>query len=61
MRLGKGRRDRVVLLTETVAQWLTRYVTVARPELAAGKLWGKGGKCDDDPKYSSNTKLSQLP
>ena len=40
--LGKGQRDRVVPLTETAAQWLTRYVTVARPELAAGKLWGKG-------------------
>jgi len=42
VRLGKGQRDRVVPLTATAAQWLTRYVTVARPELAAGKLWGKG-------------------
>ncbi|HEX7772150.1 MAG TPA: tyrosine-type recombinase/integrase, partial [Pyrinomonadaceae bacterium] len=42
VRLGKGQRDHVVPLTETAAQWLTRYVTVARPELAAGKLWGKG-------------------
>jgi integrase/recombinase XerD len=42
VRLGKGQRDRVVPLTETAAHWLTRYVTVARPELAAGKLWGKG-------------------
>jgi integrase/recombinase XerD len=42
VRLGKGQRDRLVPLTETAAQWLTRYVTVARPELAAGKLWGKG-------------------
>ena len=42
VRLGKGQRDRVVPLTETAAQWLTRYVTVARPELAASKLWGKG-------------------
>jgi len=42
VRLGKGQRDRVVPLTETAAQWLTRYVTVARPELAAGRLWGKG-------------------
>lgn len=42
VRLGKGQRDRVVPLTETAAQWLTRYVTAARPELAAGKLWGKG-------------------
>lgn len=42
VRLGKGQRDRVVPLTQTAADWLTRYVTVARPELAAGKLWGKG-------------------
>lgn len=42
VRLGKGQRDRIVPLTETAAHWLTRYLTVARPELAAGKLWGKG-------------------
>lgn len=42
VRLGKGQRDRVVPLTEIAAHWLTRYLTAARPELAAGKLWGKG-------------------
>jgi len=42
VRLGKGQRDRLVPLTETAAHWLTRYLTVARPELAASKLWGKG-------------------
>jgi len=42
VRLGQGQRDRVVPLTETAAHWLTRYVTIARPELAAGRLWGKG-------------------
>jgi integrase/recombinase XerD len=42
VRLGKGQRDRVVPLTETAAHWLTRYLTAARPELAAGKWWGKG-------------------
>jgi len=42
VRLGKGQRDRLVPLTETAAHWLTRYLTVARPELAAGKWWGKG-------------------
>jgi integrase/recombinase XerD len=42
VRLGKGQRDRVVPLTETAAHWLARYVAAARPELAAGKLWGKG-------------------
>ena len=42
VRLGKGQRDRLVPLTETAAHWLTRYVTAARPELAAGQWWGKG-------------------
>lgn len=42
VRLGKGQRDRMVPLTETAAHWLSRYVTAARPELAAGKWWGKG-------------------
>ena len=27
VRLGKGQRDRIVPLTETAAQWLTRYIT----------------------------------
>ena len=42
VRLGKGQRDRLVPLTETAAQWLTRYLTAARPELAASQWWGKG-------------------
>jgi site-specific recombinase XerD len=42
IRLGKGQRDRMVPLTETAVHWLTRYLTVARPELAAGLWWGKG-------------------
>ena len=42
VRLGKGQRDRVVPLTETADHWLTRYLTAARPELAAGQWWGKG-------------------
>jgi integrase/recombinase XerD len=42
VRLGKGQRDRLVPLTETAAQWITRYLTAARPELAAGQWWGKG-------------------
>jgi len=42
VRLGKGQRDRLVPLTETAAHWLSRYITAARPELAAGKWWGKG-------------------
>ena len=36
VRQGKGGRDRVVPLTETASRWLTRYITEARPELAAG-------------------------
>ena len=42
VRLGKGQRDRFVPLTQTAAHWLSRYLTAARPELAAGKWWGKG-------------------
>lgn len=42
VRLGKGQRDRFVPLTETAAHWLSRYLTAARPELAAGKFWGAG-------------------
>jgi integrase/recombinase XerD len=36
VRQGKGGRDRVVPLTETACNWLSRYITGARPELAAG-------------------------
>ena len=42
VRLGKGQRDRLLPLTENAAQWITRYITAARPELAAGQWWGKG-------------------
>jgi integrase/recombinase XerD len=42
IREGKGRRDRVVPLTANACHWLKRYLSEARPELAAGKLWGKG-------------------
>jgi len=42
VRLGKGQRDRLVPLTETAAHWAARYITAARPELAAGLWWGKG-------------------
>jgi integrase/recombinase XerD len=42
IREGKGLRDRIVPLTQNAAHWLDRYLSVARPELAAGHLWGKG-------------------
>jgi integrase/recombinase XerD len=42
VREGKGRRDRIVPLTANACHWLQRYFNEARPELAAGKLWGKG-------------------
>jgi integrase/recombinase XerD len=44
VRCGKGSKDRVVPLTENASYWLARYITSARPELAAGKWWGKGRK-----------------
>jgi|GEM_PF-1067870 len=67
VRLGKGQRDRLVPLTETAAHWLTRYLTVARPELAAGKLWGKGKrrmKCQrapSSPPPSAPTWIASTP
>jgi integrase/recombinase XerD len=42
VREGKGQRDRILPLTENACYWLERYLSQARPELAAGKLWGKG-------------------
>lgn len=38
VRQGKGRRDRFVPLTEVAALWLSRYIEVARPQLALGKV-----------------------
>jgi len=42
VRQGKGGRDRVVPLTENASRWLTRYITGARPELAAGITRARG-------------------
>jgi integrase/recombinase XerD len=36
VRLGKGRKDRVVPITERALAWLNRYVEEMRPKLAAG-------------------------
>jgi len=33
VREGKGKRDRIVPLTEAACYWLTRYITEAREEL----------------------------
>lgn len=37
VRLGKVQRDRIVPLTENAAHWLSKYLSTARPELAAGQ------------------------
>jgi integrase/recombinase XerD len=42
IRAGKGLRDRIVPLTENAAYWVDRYLSEARPDLAAGRYWGKG-------------------
>jgi integrase/recombinase XerD len=42
IREGKGAKDRVMPLTENACYWLRRYLSESRPEIAAGKLWGKG-------------------
>ena len=36
--LGKGNKERLVPFGEIASLWLTRYLTVARPELLAGQL-----------------------
>jgi integrase/recombinase XerD len=35
--LGKGNKERLVPFGEVASLWLTRYLTVARPELLAGQ------------------------
>jgi integrase/recombinase XerD len=40
VRGGKGGRDRVVPLTQTAGQWVRRYLSQARPELARGRATG---------------------
>jgi integrase/recombinase XerD len=42
VREGKGRKDRILPLTSNACHWLDRYLSQARPDLAAGKLWGQG-------------------
>jgi integrase/recombinase XerD len=42
IRAGKGLRDRIAPLTENAAYWVDRYLSGARPDLAAGRYWGKG-------------------
>ena len=37
VREGKGKRDRVVPLTEPAARWIRRYIAQARVELSAGR------------------------
>jgi site-specific recombinase XerD len=41
IREGKGAKDRVTPLTKNACHWLRRYLSESRPEIAAGKLWGK--------------------
>jgi integrase/recombinase XerD len=38
IRHGKGRKDRIVPLTENACHWLDRYLAESRPELAAGRV-----------------------
>lgn len=37
IRLGKGRRDRIIPLGDTAIAWLTKYIGTARPQLAHGQ------------------------
>ncbi len=42
IREGKGKRDRIVPVTENAAHWLTKYLSRARPELSGGGRRRKG-------------------
>ena len=53
VRDGKGRRDRVVPLTETAAHWLRRYLRTARPDLVTGPTRGRGGRLRRPPAPTS--------
>jgi integrase/recombinase XerD len=53
VREGKGRRDRVVPLTETAIIWLRHYLRTARPELVAGPTRGRGGRLRRPPAPTS--------
>ena len=57
VRLGKAQRDRIVPLTETAAYWLTRYLTVARPELAASLWWARA---DDETPSIARIRTRQI-
>lgn len=50
VREGKGKRDRIVPLTEAACYWLTRYITVARAELIAGNKTRSKAKKASQPK-----------
>jgi integrase/recombinase XerD len=38
---GKGRRDRIIPLTGIAIEWLSRYITLARPQLALDNQGGR--------------------
>ena len=42
IREGKGRRERIVPLTENASHWIERYIATSRVELMSGTYWGKG-------------------
>jgi integrase/recombinase XerD len=42
IREGKGRRERIVPLTENASSWIERYIATSRVELMSGTYWGKG-------------------
>lgn len=62
VRQGKGGRDRIVPLTENASRWLSRYITDARPELAAGitRARGKSSRRSSTRKLQSRAQTSAL-
>jgi integrase/recombinase XerD len=51
IRAGKGKRDRIVPVTENAAHWLTKYLSQARSELAGGQR--RKGKQREVPQLAS--------
>jgi integrase/recombinase XerD len=42
IREGKGKRERIVPLTENASSWIEKYIATSRIELMNGVYWGKG-------------------
>lgn len=49
IREGKGKRERIVPLTDNASSWIERYIATSRVELMSGTYWGKGRSREKRP------------